>query len=231
VTPVHFAAGLFGSLCAGLAVSRLGSHRPASLKMKNPMKTLSNDPMKAVSYISIPIVLILTSVFGYYNVSLYQVEARKLGLEQRAAFIHEVSAKVPSHPVLERYRIEYGLLLAETIEESNRIVDSLDDEPDYLIGFGPNLVRFAQLTLDNAESMGSPDTSRATRLLESASGLMPMTPALIAEQFHVALIEGDRSRMNELRSQVESIVDLYPPAQTYLSDANMLEKEGETSSR
>lgn len=176
VTPFHFASGLIGALCAGIALAPLGGVRDCSSSDAG----LSRHSVWHVASFVVCCLLLVTC--AYMTINLQRTTAEVSSANEDLLRLQQITRVLPMHPFLERRIVECSLLVADSAQESNTQLQRAMDAPGYVSGYGPNLVRFAQIGLDNLEYFHSNDQTVVSEMLERAQHLMPLTPPLQNEQ-------------------------------------------------
>jgi len=231
VTPMHFASGLLGAALAGLACARPVATGMDALRLPSAGKT--------VARVAGLLVLLAVAVFftrqqlalaPVSEIISNPVDAQTLTLLQGAA------KTAPGDPLIERYILECRLLLASNAQDLARQLQAVRAAPGYLANYGPNATRFAQIALDQTQSFqaGSAGAGDATSvaavklLLRQAAQAGPVTPALLGERLHLALVSGDRAALRQATATLrqtrfngKTAQELYAPLTEYLAQAGV----------
>jgi len=212
VTPQHFASSFLGVACAGLTIAPLARTRDKK------GRDFPFDRLLVIGRIAL-IVLVGFALFGLVRqqAGIAASETLVSDANEDLARLEQIAEVVPNHPLLERRMIDDRLLTCDTLDENNALLAEALVSPGYISDFGPNLVNFARLGMDNLEQFDSDDVSAIRPLLARAEELMPDTPALLGERLHVALIVGNTKGIQEAAKQFRPVARLYPLGKGYLS--------------
>ncbi len=217
VTPMHFASGLLGAALAGLALARPAATGMEALSLPTAGKTIAR--ILACAALVACAALFARQQFALASVPLLITEANSNNLEG----LEQIARTVPADPLLERYILQERLMLTGSPRELQAQIQGIANAPAYLTDFAPNMTEFARIALDRTSALQSSDTAPAAALLDRAS-VGPVTPALLGERLHLALVAGDAARIARAKAATEeprfngkSAAELYAPIQAYLA--------------
>lgn len=212
VTPVHFASGLLGAAVGGFAMAPSagsGAGEGGAARRWSP----------GLRVLAVTVAAVFVTYGAWRMIGLTAGTIRGDDFQRDAERIAAAARIVPGEPLNERRMLEVALLSAsdETQLESARA--AVDAAPGYVLGYEPNLVQFASLGLIRAEALGSSDVSWERDLLERAARSLPSLPSLVAEQLHLAIVEGDLEALPGLIERARSLAATYPLTEEYVRRA------------
>jgi hypothetical protein len=234
VTPMHFASGLFGAACAGIAIAPLATKPTSSAPAKSGESGVRSVPVspaqqKSLAHFKsawlIPTAKALTSlallaflyVFLTHQLGILASEKTVRSANEDLVRLERIKHDVPRHPLFERRTFDCRLLICDTVEENNTILTEALAAPGYVSAFGPNLINFARIGMNNLEQFNSTDLNVIATVLDKAETLTPETPALLGERLHYALIQGDQVAITQAANAFRPKAHLYEPGKTYLA--------------
>lgn len=212
VNPPLFAIGLFLPAAAGLAIA--------------PARSASTDGEAAgfaARRAAAVIGVVLAIVAGWLVVGewrAYTMDAQ----DPVAALVDArgVLTVLPGHPVSTRRVLEMELLMAPDDAAVRVAQQAADTAPGHIAGFAPNLVSLATHSLAQAERTGRADLTWERGMLDRAAAVLPPTPALVAEQLHLAVLSGDRAAVAAALPDAREWGTPYPFTAAYLERAEAL---------
>jgi len=223
VNPVIFAVGLFAPVMAGLAVAPL-----APAEAENPVRKRKPAPgdsgifgrLRLLVVASGLLISIVAVWLGYAEMRLAAFHSADP--RQALAFFEETLEKMPGHPQVQRQVLEVRLFVARDADEHLYARQAVERAPEHIAAFAPNLVSIAAHSLFQARNTGRTDLSWEQELLDSAAARIPPTPALVAEQLHLAVLTGDPDRVLEALPDAQKWGNYYPFIDDYFERAEAL---------
>lgn len=223
VNPVLFAIGLFAPVAAGLAVAS-----PAPPEAESPAHR--RNPASRGSGISGRLRVLLVAsglILAIVAIWLGNAEMRLAAFStedpaQALAFFEESLETMPGHPQLQRQVLELRLVTARDEAEHLIARQAVERAPGHIPEFAPNLVSLVTYSLWQARNTGRTDLSWEQELLDEAAARIPPTPALVAEQLHLAILTGDPNRVREALPDARKWGGYYPFIDDYLARAEAL---------
>jgi len=224
VTPMHFASGLLGAALAGLACARPQATGMDALVLPSAAKV-------AARVAGCVALVALAIFFSRQQNALARVPGIITGGAdaQGLSLLESVDQTVPGDPMVKCYMLQMRLLLTASPQELNQQIQAVQTAPGYITGYTPNFTEFAQYALSQMQSLQTSDTanfSAVTGLLHKAASTGPVTPALLGEQLHLAVVSGSEAAIARATAEVKqlrfnglSAADLYPPIADYLAAA------------
>jgi len=223
VNPVIFAIGLFAPVMAGLAVA---SSAPPEVESPVRKRNFASKELGISGRLRVLLVAsgLLTAIVAVW---LGYAETRLAAFHtadprQALAFFEETLERMPGHPQVQRQALELRLLVARDAEEHLYARQAVERAPEHIAAFAPNLVSIATHSLVQARNTGRTDLSWEQELLDTAAARIPPTPALAAEQLHLAVLTGDPKRVLEALPDARKWGGYYPFIDDYLARAEAL---------
>jgi len=216
VTPMHFASGLLGAALAGLACARPAATGMEALSLSSAGKTVA----RVIGCAALVLVAIL---FARQQLALASTETPVATASDDLARLERVARTAPGAPIIEQHILAYRLMFATTPQALNAQLEAVRTAPGYITGFTLNATQFAQVALGQMATLHMTDTTAVKRLLDQAAKNGPVTPALLGEQLHLALVSKDAAATTRAKAAVtrpqfngQSAEELYPPISDYL---------------
>lgn len=207
VNPIHWASALLGAACAGFAI---GSHGISDQHGKWDL------PMGIrIGAATVALCFIISAISTGIGISM--LRSQVASANEHYSILREAQKYTPGHPLIERVIFETQLMTVDTPAQQERLIEQIIEAPGYISQYGPNLVRFAQIAMDNMEEWGITESAGVEQLLDTAKTITPATPPLLGEQLRWALIRHDADAIETYRNQFAEVADLYPLGEGYLS--------------
>jgi len=218
VTPMHFASGLLGAALAGLACARPQAIGMDALALPSAARTF----MRGIGCVALVVLAIL---FSRQQLAVSSATQTVVSTAADGVELMENAAKtVPTHPMVARQLLDYRLLQAKNVQELDSQIQAVQTAPGYVADFTLNYTQFAQIALNQIQSFQSSDTAQVKSLLQRAASAGPVTPALLGEQLHLAVVSGNTSAIQQATAEVrrplfngKTAEQLYPPITDYLA--------------
>lgn len=222
VTPMHFASGLLGAALAGLACARPEATGMDALALPSAAKVVA----RVAGCIAL---VVLAVFFSRQQYALARVPGIVIGGAdaQGLSLLESVDQAASGDPMVKCYLLQMRLLLSTNQQELNQQIQAVQTAPGYITGFTPNFTQFAQYALSQMQSLQTSDTanfSAVTTLLHQAASTGPVTPALLGEQLHLAVVSGSAPAIQRATAEVKrpffngkTAAELYPPIADYLA--------------
>jgi len=207
VNPMHWASALLGVVCAGFAIGSLA-------------RTDQNDcwdlpPLLRIAAALVAVCFIASALSTFIGVSMSR--SRVASANEHYVVLREAQRYTPGHPLIERMIFETQLMTVDTPTQQELLIRQVFEAPGYINQYGPNLVRFAQIAMDNMEEWGITESEGVAQLLDTADSIMPKTPPLLGEQLRWAHMQQDLDAIETYRTLFGEVADLYPVGEDYLS--------------
>lgn len=220
VNPVIFAIGLFAPVAAGLAIASSAPRETESpVCQRNPAARGSGilGRLRLLAVTSGLLTALASAWLGYAEMRLAAFSA--YDARDALAFFEETLETMPGHPQVQRQALELRLLVARDAEEHLAARQAVERAPGHISAFAPNLVSIATHSLAQARATGRTDLSWEQGLLDQAAARIPPTPALVAEQLHLAVLAGDPDRVRQALPAARKWGGYYPFIEDYLARA------------
>jgi len=212
--PVLFPIGLFVAVMPGLAVAPVSSGADKVGPVGNGRR---------LAMLAAAAVLAVAAV--WLGVGEWNARAIDASDPFTAAIEYDrVLAGMPGHPMTLRRSLETRLLIAGDEAQSSQARAAVDESPEYMRDFAPNLVNFVAFSLAQADRTGRTDVRWEQEQLARADAALPPIPSLVAEQLHVALTAGDVVATRSALGPARRWGGPYPYTEAYIARAEELLK-------
>lgn len=209
VNPVVFPIGLFCAVTAGLAVSAApGAGSPAGIRARVGMAAAG--------------ILVVVISAWLYSGEWSAYTNRSDDYAVLAEGYEAALAITPGHPMIERRMLENRVVAAVTDADLADARAAVEAAPEYISAYAPNLVNFAAYSLTQADMTGRTDVEWERGLLDEAAMRLPTIPSLVAEQLHLALVQGDVNAVSAALPAAREWGRPYPFTESYVVRAEAL---------
>lgn len=215
-TPIHFASGLLGALLCGLAVSPVVV-RPTDKRKSTP----PTDADRRWYLVGAGVALLAVASWLAIGNSTASIDDAQ-DLQTVRSRVESAASIIPGHPMNERRRLEVAFLMASDEPSRAAARAAIDAAPDYIHDYLPNLAMFAQIGLNAADESGRTDVSWEAEKLGLAATGVGHTPVVIAENLHLALVEGDIDAIRQAYEPAAAIRESFPAVEDYVVRADAL---------